>query len=189
MSKIIFYDLETTGVKYWKNSIHQMAGCIDIDGQVVETFDFRVAPHPKAVIEPDALKIGGVTLEQIMAYPDMLTVHKEFTAMLAKYVDRYKKTDKFFLCGYNNMGFDDKFLRQFFELNGDNYFGSYFWANSLDVMCLATNKLLETRKGMADFKLKTVAGTMGLTIDESRLHEAGYDIELTRQIYYLLDMY
>lgn len=188
MAKILFYDLETTGVKYWKNSIHQIAGCVEIDGEVKEYFDFKVAPHPKATIEPDALKVGGVTLEQILAYPDMATVHKQFTNMLAKYVDRYKKTDKFFLCGFNNMGFDDKFLRQFFELNGDTYFGSFFWANSLDVMCLATRYLLKTRPSMVDFRLMTVAKTMGLTIDETKLHDGAYDIYLTREIYNLLEL-
>jgi len=188
MAKILFYDLETTGVKYWKNSIHQIAGCIDIDGEIKEYFDFRVAPHPAATIDTEALKIGGVTLEEIQAYPDMKTVHKQFTSMLSKYVDRFNRQDKFFLCGFNNMGFDDKFLRNFFELNGDTYFGSFFWANSLDVMCLASNKLLDTRPSMVDFKLKTVAGTMGLTIDPEKLHDGRYDIELTRQIYYLLNL-
>ncbi len=33
--KILYYDLETTGVKYWKNGIHQIAGMVEIDGEIV----------------------------------------------------------------------------------------------------------------------------------------------------------
>jgi DNA polymerase-3 subunit epsilon len=36
---------------------------------------------------------------------------------------------------------------------------------------------------MIDFKLKTVAKELGLWVDETRLHDAEYDIELTRSVY------
>ena len=36
---------------------------------------------------------------------------------------------------------------------------------------------------MLNFKLSTVAQTVGIEIDEARLHEANYDIELTRAVY------
>lgn len=31
--KAIYYDLETTGVKFWKNSIHQLSRIIEVDGE------------------------------------------------------------------------------------------------------------------------------------------------------------
>ena len=80
--KILFFDLETTGVLVNKNGIHQISGCIVIDGVEMERFDFRVQPNPKAVIEQEALDVAGVTKEQIMAYPPMLEVYKQFTSML-----------------------------------------------------------------------------------------------------------
>lgn len=33
MSKLLFFDLETTGVKYWRNGIHQISGAVVIDGK------------------------------------------------------------------------------------------------------------------------------------------------------------
>ena len=45
--KKIFYDLETTGVDHRRNGIHQLAGCIEIDGEIVESFNFKVAPNLK----------------------------------------------------------------------------------------------------------------------------------------------
>lgn len=184
--KILFFDLETTGLKPEKNGIHQMSGSIVIDNQIVETFNFNVQPNPKALIEDDALSIANVTRDQIQAYPEMKIVYNQLVEMLAKYVDKFNKTDKFFLCGYNNASFDNQFLRGFFLQNGDNYFGSWFWSNSFDVMVLASKHLAANRCKMPDFKLKTVAKYMGIEVDESKLHDAMYDIELTMGIYNLI---
>jgi len=181
--KALYYDLETTGVKHWRNGIHQLSGVIEIDGEVKEEFNFHVQPNPSADIEQGALDAGNVTKEQIMAYPPMSGVYKEFVAMLAKYVDKFKKQDKFFLIGYNNASFDNQFLRAWFIQNGDNYFGSWFWSSSMDVMVLATEHLKGKRHQMIDFKLKTVAQEMGIQIEEEKLHDATYDIMLTRSIY------
>lgn len=72
MSKLLFFDLETTGVKFWRNGIHQIGGIVDIDGQEAERFDIRLAPNPAATIEQEALDVAGVTLDQIRSYQPML---------------------------------------------------------------------------------------------------------------------
>lgn len=182
--KKIFYDLETTGLDAVKNGIHQIAGCVEIDGEVKEYFNFKLAPHSGCLISDEALKVAGVSKEEIFSYPTSNEVFKAFLSMLSKYVDKYNKMDKFFLYGYNNASFDNQFLRNWFIVNGDNYFGSWFWSNTGDIMVLATEKLLDKRAGMENFKLKTVAKTLGIVIDETKLHDAGYDIELTREVYY-----
>ena len=181
--KLLFFDLETTGVNPGKNGIHQISGEIVIDGKTMERFDFKVQPNPKCVIEEPALQVAGVTREQVMAYPAMGDVYRQFVALLGKYVDKYKKTDKFFLVGYNNASFDNQFLRGFFLQNGDQYFGSWFWSNSIDVMVLASAKLAERRHEMENFKLATVAKFLGVHVDEDSLHNADYDIYLTKAIY------
>ena len=56
----IFYDVETTGENPNKHSIHQVAGLIEVDDQVVEEFNIHSRPHPKAAIEPEALKVCNV---------------------------------------------------------------------------------------------------------------------------------
>jgi DNA polymerase-3 subunit epsilon len=183
--KLFFLDIETTGVRYWKNGIHQISGCIEIDGELKESFDFKVCPFKDAIIENDALATSHVTREQILNYPPMFDVYMNLSTLLSKYVDKYNKTDKFFLVGYNCASFDNQFLRAWFVQNGDNYFGSWFWSSTLDVMVLAAEYLKHRRHAMIDFKLKTVAAELGIDVDESRLHDGSYDIELTRRIYHL----
>ena len=129
---------------------------IEIDGEEVEEFDIKLQPHPRAKIEQEALDVGGVTEDQIMMYQTMEAGKLQLTRILNRHVDRYDKNDKFHLIGYNSAGFDDKFFRTFFELCGDNYFGSWFWAGSLDVMVLAAQALRKERHLMENFKLQTV---------------------------------
>jgi DNA polymerase III subunit epsilon len=186
MTKLFFFDLETTGVQFWKNGIHQISGAIGIDGELKERFNFHVRPHEKAQIDSEALLVGNVTREQIQAYPPMQEVYKELTTLLAKYVDKFNKQDKFHLVGYNNASFDNPFLRAFFVQNNDKYFGSWFWSDSLDVMVLASNFLKGQRSEMENFKQSTVAKFLGIEIDEARLHEAGYDIDVCFEIFKLV---
>ena len=178
----IFYDLETTGTDVKRHSIHQIAGYIEKNGIIDCKFDIKTRPHPKAKYEPAALEVCGKTEAELKKYPPMKTAHKEFTAILDKYIDKMDKADKAFLIGFNNRGFDDRFLTAWFEQCGNNFWPSYFWMG-LDVQCLALHYLQDRRTAMPSFKLKRVAKELGIHVDEESLHDAFYDVELTYQIY------
>lgn len=185
--KLFYYDLETTGTLFWKNGIHQISGCIEIDGKVQDEFDFKVCPYENAVIVPDALKVAGVSKSQVMAYDSMEKTHKALYRVLGKYVNKFDGKDKFHLVGYNNRGFDDPFFRAWFKQNNDKYFGSWFWPDSIDVMVLACNYLASERHKISNFKLATVCEYVGIDVIENRLHDATYDIELTRALYNIVN--
>jgi DNA polymerase-3 subunit epsilon len=179
-----FYDTETTGTDYKRNSIHQLTGWIEIDGVVIERLNLFIKPHPKAVIEQEALNIAKVTEEQIQAYPSMEEQFQTLVSTLKKYVDPFGKV-KFFMIGFKNASFDDDFLKKYFELMGSKFF-LYFYASSIDVSCLAAEYLIKIRHTMPSFKLKRVAKTLGILVDEEKLHDADYDVFLTREIYYIV---
>lgn len=181
--KLLFYDIETTGTNFWQHGIHQISGILEIDGEIKETFDIKVQPNPACKIEQEALNVCSVTLEQIQAYPKMGEVYKGFWQMLEKYCDKSNKTDKIWLVGYNNAAFDNQFLRAWFVQNGDKYFGTWFWSSPIDVFILAAQKLMSVRHEMPNFQLKTVCEKMGIVVEEQKLHDAVYDVYLTRELY------
>ena len=179
--KQYFCDLETTGTDPAKHGIIQIAGAIVIDGEMKETFDWKVRPLRGDMVSPEACKVTGVTIEQMREFPEAPVVFGQLLELLNRYVDKFNKKDKFFFVGFNST-FDDDFLRRFWEKNGDVYYGSWFWWPSIDVAVLAANKLGDARAGMPNFKLTTVAEYLGIKAEGSA-HDAGYDIELTRKLY------
>jgi DNA polymerase-3 subunit epsilon len=179
----VFYDLETTGLKINLHGVHQISGYIEVDDVIVERFDFRVRPNPKAKIEQDALDVGGVTEKQILQYPAMGAVYRDMLTLLGRHCNRFERKDKMWLVGFNNRSFDDQFFRAWFIQNGDDFFGSWFFSDSLDVIVLASQYLLKRRVKMVNFKLMTVAKELGIEVDETKLHDSSYDVYLTRKIY------
>lgn len=183
--KNIYFDLETTGVKFWKNGIHQISMIVEIDGLVKETCNWKVKPFKDAVVETEALAVGGLVPADLLTdtYKPMAEVYREMISILAKYVDKFNSKDKFFLIGYNNASFDNAFLRAWFVQNGDNYFGSWFWANPIDVYVMASYLTMDVRAGMINGKLMTMAKWFEISIDESKLHDALYDVTITRELF------
>ena len=189
-TKIFWYDLETTGLYYWKHGIHQMAGMIEIDGVIVEKFNFDVAPHPQHLLETDAFKMKSVKIEDVRSFPALEQVFKEkLLPLLQKYVDPYKVGDKFFTAGYNISAFDNQFLRKFFALNNSTMFGNFFWNEPIDVFCLASDKLMYERPKMKAFNQAAVAEHLGIKVEHKSLHDAAYDVQLSREIYETLKSY
>lgn len=180
--KRVFFDLETTGLDVNQHGIHQIAMIIETPNETVE-LSYHVQPRKGCMVNAEALEIGGVTIDDLRTYEPMDKVFADILHNLGKHCDKFNKTDKFFLCGYNNAGFDNQFLRRFWQDNNDTFYGSWFWPNTLDVFILATQQLLDKRPTMPNFKLHTVAGMFGLAVDESQLHQAIYDLRLTKQIY------
>jgi DNA polymerase III subunit epsilon len=179
--KHLILDLETTGLDPFTNGVHQIAGIIIVDNQMVDNFDIRCRPLPTDKVEDEALAVGGITREQLMAYQSPEEAFIELTEYLSKYVERYVKPDKFFLYGYN-VKFDSDFLRQWFLKQDNKFYGSWFWHPPIDIMTLAMYYLRSKRSEMVNFKLETVAGKLGVKTREGAFHEALTDC------YYALDI-
>lgn len=182
IEKYFVFDVETTGLDPEKHAIHQLSALYIEDGVVKFEKDWKVRPFDGAEIDDAALAIANVTKEQIMAYPPMNEVYHDLIAHLSKFIDRFNRQDKSFLIGFNNVRFDNPFLRKFFERNNDKYFGSWFFSNPMDAFVLATPELIQKRAKMENFKLFSVAEELGVAVDQSKLHDATYDLYLTLEI-------
>jgi DNA polymerase III subunit epsilon len=183
--KLLYVDVETTGLACPQSGLIQLAGAIEVDGRLCERFDFHIRPFPGDGVTAEALTVNGKTYDEIAAYPTPEEVYRQFLALLGKYVDRYDRRDKFHLVAYN-AAFDSEHLRAWFIKNKDSYFGSWFFHPPLDVMGMAAVALMSSRANLADFRLSTVAGALGLAVDPERAHDAGYDVGLTIELFHAL---
>lgn len=187
--KIMFYDLETTGLLPSVCGIHQISGAItelvhsENRVRIIENFDFKVRPFVGKRVYSSALEVGGLSYDDISKYAEPIVVYKFLMQIIKKHVNKFDPDDKIILAGYNNLHFDNDFLRQWFIDCGDSYFGSYFWSNAIDVMSEAGVVLMNVRPYMPNFKLGTVAKVFGINFKEDELHDALTDINITIQIF------
>lgn len=194
--KLLFIDVETTGTDPERHGLTQISGCVQLGDQVVEEFDWYVRPFSHDAIEEAALAVTGMDRRQFLPpdHPNHLAVagqdfldpgdvYARLTQMLGRYADKFNKSDKFHFVGYNAHSFDMPFMRRFFEKHNDRYFGSWFWYPCLDVMLVWAQILQLSRAELPNFKLATVARHCGIKVDDTRLHDSHYDIELTRDLW------
>lgn len=175
--KLIFIDTETTGLDHTRNSMLQLAGIVRIDGKIVDRFDYKMQPFVGADIDVNGELASRYRMKQDVAF-------NKFVKLLEKHVNPYNKKDKFYFLAYNAK-FDENFLRAWFLRNEHKYYGSYFWNPSLDVMQLALRGLMNSgeRELIDNMKLGTVAKYYGLKVKDENLHDAAYDIRITKDLY------
>jgi DNA polymerase-3 subunit epsilon len=181
-----FIDVETGGLSPYDCALLQISGIIEVDDDTIKkdaTFNFHIKPFDGDKVDPKALAVNGLTKEQIEGFESPKTVHDKLLQLWGGFVDCYDKRDKMFFIGYNSHSFDMPFMREYFKKCNDKYFGSWFYYPSIDVMILAAQKMMDKRRWMPDFKLMTVADRMGIPVDKTQLHDALYDIEITKKIY------
>jgi len=184
MSKIFWFDTETSGVDAKKNALLQLAYIIEIDGIVEEWACLHMRPETGSTIEQKALDVNKLDAKTIWLAPPLSKGVTDLQKVMSKYVDRYEKTDKFIQAGYN-VGFDDKFLRQAFLKAGDEYYGSWFFWPKIDVSSEVA-KWLATAAAQPipkNFQLGTICDRFNIPI---KPHDALEDITATRRLYYQL---
>ena len=182
--KYIFLDTETTGTDPMKNGIIQLSGIVVVDqngDKKEEPFDLKMQPFPADEIDDRALAVTGTTREELATRMFCFDGYKQFCTLLGRHISKFDRSDKAWMVGYN-VGFDDGMIRQWFQKAGDKYFGSWFWWPPIDVAVIAAMKLRERRAEMPDFKQGTVARALGIEVDETRLHDALYDVVICRAI-------
>lgn len=178
--KLLFIDTETSGLDPTTHGIVQIAGIIEIDGEIKEKFNFKCQLFEGQTINADALKANKLTVEQIREFPDPLPVYKKLVAIFRKYIDQYNKVDKFYMVG-QNVPFDYAFLEKFFKNCGDNYLYAYIFYDKIDLVALTAAFRVSKLLTLENVRLETVAKHFGI---QYVAHDAEADIEVTREIFY-----
>ncbi len=185
--KLVYLDIETTGLDSEIHAITQLAAIIEVDGAELQKINLKIRPNLEHSITRGALETTKVSYDTIMGYElSQFSAYIKLVSILDKYINKFDPDDKFYLIGYNSHSFDSKFLRKFFEMHNNKYYGSYFYYPSIDVMILAAFAAMGQRCKLPNFKLMTVAKSLGIEVDESRAHDAMYDVKITRDIYNII---
>ena len=189
--KTLYLDVETTGLHPVKDSIHQLALIVEIDGLIYAKHNIKMRPSNFSELADDYVtSVGGIT-KQMMAGKDYVTQaagYIQLKEILNTHVNRFDKTDKFHIAGYCCQSFDTAFLREFFNKNQDTFYGAYFYSATLDIMILAANVLRYERHLLGNFKLETVCKHFGLSVAGEGFHDAMSDIDITRELYLALEL-
>lgn len=178
--KLLFLDTETTGTDPKKHGVIQIAGIVEIDGDIKEEFNFKCQPFPGQLISQDALKINGITLEQIKTFPMPGDTYKELETIFSKHIDRYDKTDKFYLVG-QNIRFDYDMLTEFFMRNSNPYLYGYISYHLIDLIAITAMFTLAGKLKTANMKLMSIAEAMGIKFNA---HDAMEDIKVCHEIFH-----
>lgn len=184
--KIAYIDVETTGVDPNKHGIWQVAAEFFVDSNFVSKTNLMFKPDIRCCWQVEAYEMflqhpASPAIESVNCLTST-EAYKAFCALVCKYIDRFDRKDKFIFAGYNAK-FDFDFMHAWAQLCGDKYFGSLFFAPALDVAVVAMQALLEKRSTMLNFKQSTVAEELGIEIEHGKLHDAMYDVEITRRIH------
>jgi len=183
MPKILWFDTETTGLSD-KSTIIQIAGIIEIDGEVKKTFNLRCRPFPGSEMSDKAFEITGLSKEEVMQYPDPKQACQELKNIFARYINKFDKTDKFIAAGHN-VRFDVDQLTRWFQKCGDKYLGSWInYRKQLDTLGLfLAMQITGAMPELENAKLETIAKFMGIEFDA---HDAMADIEATMGVGHIM---
>ena len=183
-NKICWIDTETTGFSAEKNDVIQVAIIIDIDREIVATYDFKCRPLNPENAHPVALQITGLTLPEIMEYPEPRGIITQIeTALLA-----HLEAGEQYFFGAHNCPFDRRMMGGLYTKNGvaEDSFTDLFMVKEFDIDTQKMIKQYNRTAGslaLADAKLVTAA--QAFCIDHNP-HEASSDINATRELYYAL---
>ncbi len=176
-----FYDLETSGLNAREARIMQFAGIrTDMDlSPIGEPYNMLVKLNDDVLPSPEALMVTGITPQQ--------TVEDGFTEseFSKKIIDEVFTPDTI-IVGFNNIRFDDEFIR---HLLWRNFYDPYEWSyrdgrsrwDLLDVIRMTRALRPEgiewpvDDKGVATNRLELIASAN--KIDHFKAHDALSDVE------------
>lgn len=185
-TKFFWCDTETGGTDPKKHGVIQIAGIYDMGKtirKIKSTDEFEALVNPKGTkLTKEALKINGHKKKEIKKYPkDSLN---KFIKFLDKRVDKFDKSDKLLVLGYN-VKFDLEMIHAWAKREGFEFMGSYLDWRIVDVLVLArtAHALGIMPENPINFKLGTICKIYGI---KEPTHDAMDDIRATRDLFFEL---
>jgi DNA polymerase-3 subunit epsilon len=209
--KILYFDVETTGIDPNQHGIVQLAQIIEIDGKVVDYHSWNIQPFPADVVDPKAIAVHGIgemvkmegshiheddkvcvvgesayRMQSDQAQPQ--EVWHAVKASWKRWINPYNRNDKFVSAGYNIQAFDIPFLRRWIARCEPNsrfsVAGSYLGRRNLDplpMMQWLVTCGVIDDDQLPNLKLGTVCDAFGIKLGDAA-HDALADVVATRTL-------
>ena len=187
MKKVLWLDVETTGLDCKKHGLREVGFIIEIDGVEVDKGVFKINPFTYTTkdveIDDYALEISKVSIEDLKSYDRVSYCFKELMNKLVKYVNVNNRNDCFVIVGYN-VAFDIGFIKEWFkEMGLQDSYKDLFHYKSLDVFPLVFALRHLGLNSAENDKLETMCNYFDIEIEA---HNALSDIEATKKLYELI---
>lgn len=183
----LFYDIETTGLNKCFDQVLQFAAIrTDLELNEIEQYEIKIKLNPDVLPSPGAVLVHQITLEEMQSgireYEAVKTIHQLFN------------TPGTITVGYNNLGFDDEFLRFSFYRNLFPPYTHQYASNCgrMDIYPMVVlyylfkSDLMIWPKidGLVSLKLEHLSAQNNLVHDNA--HDAMSDVKATLQLARLL---
>lgn len=179
MKKIFWNDVETTGTDSKNNAIIQIAAAIEVDGELIDTFESKMAPLFSKIIDDKALEVNGIKKDDLKKYPKPIEVYEKFRKFCDRNGMKGNKSERFIPAGYNNQ-FDLDFLSQWhLDMESKFAYWDYLQFSPIDPLPMLRAMRIAGILPIADTKLGTVCKLFGIEI---QAHDALSDLLATRKL-------
>jgi DNA polymerase III epsilon subunit-like protein len=178
--KILWVDVETTGLDFNTNEIIQLAGIMECtEKHIAQEFNVKIRPTNFDAIDQEAVKIHGFSKATMKTFNPPEIVYDQFKEFLYRWVDPFKKETRAILGGQNVL-FDSQFIDSFFNKNGDKYWRSFVTPGVFDLKNLTIMyEIFKNKKIFDSYKLSRVCEI--LDVELITAHDAFSDIVATRE--------
>jgi len=175
MNKILFLDIETTGVDPEQHGIIEIAAKIFGEAREFNSFCRHEGP-----VDLEALKYNK-------AFKNTMTPKYEEKELLEEFCYHLLNLEEkkpFILCG-QNIHFDFNFIKTRLKKYGVTGVESLISYRMLDIFTLSKTALdlglIKTNNN--SLSLNEVAKALGIEVQDNKLHQALYDVELSEKVY------
>jgi len=176
---LLYIDIESTGLDHDHHEVVEIAGIIEVNGEIIDDFCFKCRPLTNNRSD-EALDIIGYTWAELQDFPHPSEAIQKINSILRK----HQLQDKIHLVGHN-VSFDEKFFHNLWDTYKTDSvldFNDVFSYRSIDTLSIAMFMHYCGRESIKYFGLEQLANKLKVNI-EGRYHTAYYDAMVTRECF------
>lgn len=183
MSRLIFLDVETTGLNPDKNDIIELAAAIYVDGIFQIDFSLNCQPMNYDNIENEALEVHGITVADMKTFQTAQEMGTQLGSIL---INHYGGKEDPYIMVAHNLPFDKKFL-EYWMLKTGNFGLSHYFCSYREIDTLAYVKYAKAMGHIKSKRNSLGAVCRELGIVNEKKHRALHDVRAMAQMFFAIE--